>query len=243
MSTLLKSIAVGIATALCLIGSGCTTAEMKGTPLYTGEYGKRRGPAEQRVNAWPLLYYRDPALSVLWPMFELTDDHAAVRPFFSVYGLDHNNREYNVLWPLAQFDRQSRENHILPVYWSSNHFVVFPLYWHYGQPWGTNGGSDSFFPLWVLNRKGSDKLSVWALWPLVHHARDEKDGAESSMGISSLLAWPRPKQLALRLATVDERARHERQLAGADAAVFSELERQSFRARDTALGSRAIRDE
>ena len=29
---------------------------------------------------WPLVYYRDPALSVLWPIGEKTDEHFAIRP-------------------------------------------------------------------------------------------------------------------------------------------------------------------
>src|SRR5258708_36220526 len=151
MSTFLKSAGcLAGACAVCLLGSGCATAEMKGTPFYTGEYGPRRGPAEQRLNAWPLCYYREPALSVLWPLFESTDDHWAVRPLVSVYGLDRSNREYNVLWPLAQFDRQSLENRVFPVFWGDDYLVAFPLYWHFDQPWGATGGSDSLFPLWIF---------------------------------------------------------------------------------------------
>ena len=75
---------LALVPSLLLLGwlSGCTSAEMKGTPFYRGDYGKRTGPAEQRVNAWPLVYYRNPALSVLWPVLEFTDDHTAVRPIF-----------------------------------------------------------------------------------------------------------------------------------------------------------------
>ncbi len=181
MNTLLKTITIAAAAVLCLLGNGCATAEMKGTPFYTGEYSKRRGPAEQRVNGWPLLYYRAPALSVLWPVFELTDDHAAVRPLFSVYGLDESTREYNVLWPLAQFDRRKGESHVFPVFWASNHFVLFPAYWHFGHPWGTNGGTDALFPLWIVKRKDTNELGVWALWPLVHYGNNKKAGVETSM--------------------------------------------------------------
>lgn len=164
-----------------LLGGGCTSAEMKGTPFYRGEYGKRRGPAEQRVNAWPLVYYRNPALSVLWPVLEFTDDHTAIRPFFSVYGLDRTNREYNVLWPIAQFDRETGDNHIFPVFWGSEHRVAFPLYWHYGEPFGADGGWDSLFPLWVLHREQTNVFSLYTPWPLVHHWSDQAKHAQGSM--------------------------------------------------------------
>ena len=167
--------------ALLLLSSGCTTVEMKGTPFYTGEYAKRNGPAEQRVNAWPVFYYRAPALSVLWPIFEFTDDHTAVRPFFSVYGLDQTNREYNVLWPLMQFDRQTGENWIFPVFWGKDYEVVFPVYWHYGQPWGKTGGTDSLFPLWILDRNGTNHFNLFCPWPLMHWWSDARDREAGSM--------------------------------------------------------------
>ena len=62
--------ALAAAALLCLFGSGCATRAMKGTPFFTGEYEGRLGPPEDRVNLWPLLYYRDPALSFLWPIGE-----------------------------------------------------------------------------------------------------------------------------------------------------------------------------
>ncbi|HSU53326.1 MAG TPA: hypothetical protein VLT36_04635 [Candidatus Dormibacteraeota bacterium] len=164
----IKALGYCAALGLLLLAGGCSTAEMKGTPFYSGEYGKRKGPAEQRVNGWPLVYYREPALSVLWPIFEFTDDHSAVRPIFSVYGLDRGNREYNVLWPLAQFDRETRDNRIFPFFWGDDYHVLFPLYWHYDQPFGPNGGTDSLFPLWLLSRERTNDFSLFAPWPLVH---------------------------------------------------------------------------
>jgi len=166
---------------LLLLVTGCSTTAMKGTPFYTGEYSRRQGLAEERVNIWPAFYYREPALSVLWPIFELTDDHLAVRPLFSVYGLDQANHQYNVLWPLAQFDRRTDDGWTFPVFWSDSHFVFFPLYWHYGEPWGNGGGSDSLFPLWILSRKENDHLGLWSPWPLVRFWSDRQDNTGGSM--------------------------------------------------------------
>ena len=58
-----------------LVLTGCSTAAMKGTPFYTGEYPVREGPAADRVNLWPLAYYRAPALSVLWPVMDFSLGH------------------------------------------------------------------------------------------------------------------------------------------------------------------------
>ena len=167
---------------LALFGAGCATTEMKGTPFYTGEYTKRQGPAEDRINVWPLFYYRDPALSVLWPFLDFTDTHMAFRPVFSVYGLDRSNHQYNVLWPLAQFDRHTRDNRILPFFWgggtqpADDYRVGFPLYWHFGHPLNDQvGGLDALFPLWSVDRHGPNQASVFCPWPLVHFMHDGRD--------------------------------------------------------------------
>ncbi|MBN1673528.1 MAG: hypothetical protein JXR37_20955 [Kiritimatiellae bacterium] len=152
-----------IAAALC----GCASTAMKGTPFYTGEYHVRRGPVEDRVNVWPLLYYREPALSVLWPFIEKTEDHFALRPLFSVYGLHEEQHVYNVLWPLGQFDRQSGNNRVFPVFWGKDYRVVFPLYWHFGHPFGGERGYDGLIPLWSYARDERG-YSAYFPWPFVH---------------------------------------------------------------------------
>jgi len=171
-----------MAALLLLFAAGCATPEMKGTPFYTGEYSKRVGPAEDRVNAWPLFYYRNPALSVLWPLFEHTDTHMALRPVFSIYGTDRSNQQYNVLWPLAQFDTQTRDNRIIPFFWGSgarpadDYRVSFPFYWHIGHPLDDKvGGLDALFPLWSVNRHGTNSSSVYAPWPLIHFMHKGKE--------------------------------------------------------------------
>jgi hypothetical protein len=99
----LKQRTVWLFAAALLLG-GCSTPEMKGTPFYTGEYEINvPGADERRVNLWPLAYYRAPALSVLWPVFEHTEEHVAVRPLFSAYGDTTNYSEYNLLWPLLRY--------------------------------------------------------------------------------------------------------------------------------------------
>ncbi len=172
-SCLARAGSVLILLALAAGLSGCASTSLKGTPFYTGEYEKRVGPAEDRVNLWPLLYYRNPALSVLWPVFELTEDHAAVRPLFSVYRRQEERKEYNILWPLAQFDRHLANNRIFPVYWGDDYAAVFPLYWHIDTPFADKAdGVDALFPLWFYSRQRDDDYSFHLLWPLYNCKHD-----------------------------------------------------------------------
>lgn len=150
---------------LALLSSGCSTTAMKGTPFFTGEYETRTGPPEDRVNLWPLLYYSEPALSVLWPIGEYTDNRLAIRPFFSVEDLEAEKRIYNVLWPLGRFDHQHDDYRFFPVYWGDDYTVAFPLYWHFGEPFGAEkDGSDALWPLWCYFRDGHE-YSLHLAWP------------------------------------------------------------------------------
>ena len=124
---------------------------MKGTPFYSGEYDKREGPASDRVNLWPLAYYRAPALSVLWPLGEFSDDRFAIRPLFSMYRDDKNApwHEYNSLFGLFSVNTQYHSQ------------MFFPLYYYRDRP----EGDDIFLSL--LYAQGPDwtalppLLSCW----------------------------------------------------------------------------------
>ena len=178
--------------------SGCKTTAMKGTPFYSGEYKKNEGSAENRVNAWPLVYYRDPALSVLWPLMEFSPEHLAFRPIYSIEDRDTKDPIYNVLWPIARFDSGEDENRIFPVYWGDHFFNIFPLYWHKGSPL-SGTGRDALLPLWIWEKKSNgyslDLLwpfikteqttsrNYWRIWPL--YGRDKKEDS-----LSTFTLWP-----------------------------------------------------
>ncbi|MDP6524735.1 MAG: hypothetical protein QGH15_10985 [Kiritimatiellia bacterium] len=178
--------------------AGCASPQMKGTPFYSGEYKVRQGPVEDRVNIWPLLYFRDPALSVLWPLMELTEDHFALRPLCSVYGLDGDDRVVNVLWPIARFDTDAGENRIFPVYWGKNYAFVLPLYWHQRKP-QVDGVSDMLVPLWSYSKDRSG-YNTHVMWPVfnVKDRPEEKGGRVWPLGGSysrgqnsySFALWP-----------------------------------------------------
>ncbi len=172
-----------LASALLL--GGCGTPEMKGSPFYTGEYAVNVPGAEmRRLNVWPLAYYREPALSVIWPVFEHTEEHLALRPLFSAYGDTQSYWEYNVLWPLAQADTKGRDYRVFPCFWGEgtrdggikqDYQVLFPFYWHYEDE------TTALFPLWISDRGGwkdgrFTERDTWLGWPFMHYhtgAREE----------------------------------------------------------------------
>ena len=171
-----------VALALGLMGAGCSSLPLSGTPW--AQPPAKPLPATtstDRVNAWPLLYYRPPSLSILWPLMEFSDERTAVRPFFSVYGLNRTNREYNVLWPLSQFDEESGQNRALLFFWGNDYSVLFPLYWHLQQPFGQPGTFDGMPPLWTWYRD-REHSSAYFPWPIAHTARSPQE--------SGWYAWP-----------------------------------------------------
>ncbi len=188
---------------LALISAGCSTTAMKGTPFFTGEYETRQGAPEDRVNLWPLVYHREPATSVLWPIGEHTDDRLAVRPFFSIEDLDEEEKIYNVLWPLGRFDTQADEHRFFPVFWGDNRAIVFPLYWHTDDPFDKEApqGVDALWPLWCyfrddeqrslhliwpfFNTKSYEQEKGWRLWPLYGTYSNPNSGRGRSFTL-----WP-----------------------------------------------------
>ena len=156
-----------VAVALALLLSGCESPQMQGTPFYTGEYEMSWGPVEDRINLWPLVYYREPVLSILWPLVELSGDYFAFRPFLSVYGLDEGKKVYNVLWPIAQFDRRTGSSRVFPLFWGKDYKTFFPLYWHCGHPFSLSGGYDRLIPLWWFDRDRGG-YDAYLLGPFIH---------------------------------------------------------------------------
>lgn len=150
--------------------AGCMTQEMSSTPFYTGGDVKYTDKVEDRVSLWPLLYHRAPVTSVLWPLFSSADDHVAVRPLYSQY-MKHGKREYNeynVLWPIAQFDTCEDDYRVFPFFWGKDYdddpyFCLFPEIW-----WNDEfAGAFPFF--WLRDRDGRRGFSVF---PLYWHGHD-----------------------------------------------------------------------
>ena len=179
-----KPICMALAAAVL---AGCKTQEMSSTPFYTGDDVKYTDKVEDRVSLWPLLYHRAPVTSVAWPIFSSADDHVAIRPLYSQY-MKHSANEYNefnVLWPIAQFDTYRNDSRIFPFFWGKNYFVAFPAFWNtddvvavppvivdkdgdgmvvlpcFFANW--KNGFNTLFPLWWLDCGGAEgNHTFWA---------------------------------------------------------------------------------
>ncbi len=134
--------------------AGCKTQQMKTTPFYEGHDVTYTGAPEERVNLWPLAYWREPVGSVLWPMLSFSDDHFAFRPLYSRYGTEHN-----FLWPLGHYDDTHHDGHLFPVYWGENHFNVFPVVWNHDD-------FHSLFPLYFWEENDYMTLFPLAWWDI-----------------------------------------------------------------------------
>jgi len=155
--------------------SGCSLKEMKSTPFYEGGEVTYVGEASERVNLWPVAYWRNPVGSVIWPVFSFSDDHFAFRPLYSQYKQDGAKGvydEYNVLWPIAQADTYSKDYRVFPVFWGEadsggNYQAVFPLYW--------NGPRyNSLYPLWIY-RSNDDEWNFLTFGGLAGAVGTAKD--------------------------------------------------------------------
>lgn len=118
--------------AVLVAVAGCSSAAMKSTPLSLWDDPEpvAIGPAEGRVNFWPLFYYRKPALSILWPFFAMTDEEHA---FVPLYEYDRSKERLRVgsihqaLWSLADFKPQKKEWRILNTWKDEDSFFFVPL--------------------------------------------------------------------------------------------------------------------
>ncbi len=165
---------LGLFPLIGLVLSGCSTPELRGTPYYTTEMDTDAQAAKDRIPLWPIVYYKSPTLSVLWPFFEKSDEYLALRPIYSAYGLDKREKIYSFLWPLGQFDRGEKENRFFPMFWGEGYVVGFPLYWHFGHPLSAEGGIDALIPLWFYSKSGRG-YSMNILWPFINF-KDAVDG-------------------------------------------------------------------
>ena len=172
--------------------SGCQMKESSSTPFYEGNTVKYTGAVEDRVNLWPVAYWREPVGSVAWPLVSFGNDHFALRPLYSQYkksGMGEYD-EYTVLWPIAQFDTEDSDYRIFPFFWGSDYsndpyFCLFPAVWYNDEfagvfPffWSTDKSNGGFclFPLfWAETLSYRD--GFWhTLFPLYYYKSYEAEG-------------------------------------------------------------------
>ena len=175
---------------LMLLG-GCKMKEFSSSPFYEGNEVKFTGAVEDRVNLWPVAYYREPVGSLAWPLISWGDDHLALRPLYSQYKQSGSGDydEFNFFWPISQFDTRHRDYRVFPLFWGKSHsdkpyFCLFPALWWNREFAGVfpifwnnenNEGHGGFcvFPLYWAEWKKNDFL--WhTLWPFYYYESKER---------------------------------------------------------------------
>ena len=187
---------------IMLLG-GCKMKEFSSSPFYEGNEVKFTGAVEDRVNLWPVAYYREPVGSLAWPLISWGDDHLALRPFYSQYkqsGDDYD--EFNFLWPVSQFDTRHRDYRVFPLFWGKSYsdkpyFCLFPAVWWNREFAGVfpifwdnenNEGHGGFcvFPLYWAEWKKNDFLQH-KLWPIYSYkSRELSEWSGDSSEFSAL---------------------------------------------------------
>jgi len=167
---------------------GCAMKEFSSTPLYSGNEVKFTGAVEDRVNLWPLAYYREPVGSFAWPIVSWGNEHLAFRPLYSQYKQSGSGDydEFNLLWPIGQFDTRHDDYRVFPFFWGKDYgddpyFCLFPLLWWNDEfagvfPlfWSRGGGGSGFCVFPLFWSETTDLGELWnTLWPLYFYKSGE----------------------------------------------------------------------
>lgn len=174
---------------LMLLG-GCKMKEFSSSPFYEGNEVKFTGAVEDRVNLWPVAYYREPVGSLAWPLISWGDDHLALRPFYSQYKQSGSSDydEFNFFWPISQFDTKHRDYRVFPLFWGESYsdkpyFCLFPALWWNREfagvfPifWDNDDDDDGGFCVFPLCWAGWEKSGdLWnTIWPLYYYESRER---------------------------------------------------------------------
>ena len=170
------------AKAALLVGLGVTSAMTAGagslietTPFYEGDTSVYTGRIEDRVNLWPLVYYREPMFSALWPLVSVSHDHLAVRPFFSY---DRDGSETRILWPLVTLGEE--EGHVFTWCWNKHENGCLPFYYY-----SSSGDSTHW---WALPGFYYDSDGIYGWFPLFHR-NSQTNGTATTYGLCGLAGW------------------------------------------------------
>lgn len=164
--------------------------EFSSSPFYEGNEVKFTGAVEDRVNLWPVAYYREPVGSLAWPLISWGDDHLAFRPLYSQYKQSGSGDydEFNFFWPISQFDTKHRDYRVFPLFWGESYsdkpyFCLFPALWWNREfagvfPifWDNDDDDDGGFCVFPLCWAGWEKSGdLWnTIWPLYYYESRER---------------------------------------------------------------------
>ena len=174
-----------VMSGIALLG-GCKMKEFSSTPLYSGNEVKFTGAVEDRVNLWPLAYWREPVGSIAWPLVSWGDDHFAFRPVYSQYKQRGSGvyDEYNFFWPIGQFDTKDDDYRLFPFFWGRNrggdpYFCLFPGVWWINEfngvlPFFWNDNVFCAFPLFWTSLEGESMFNT--LFPLYYYNHSQDSG-------------------------------------------------------------------
>ena len=174
-----------LAFALLLL-AGCAMKEFSSTPLYCGGEVEFTGAVEDRVNLWPLAYWREPVGSIAWPLVSWGNDHLAFRPVYSQYKQRGSGvyDEYNLFWPMGQFDTNDDDYRLFPLFWGRDrggdpYFCLFPTVWWINEfngvlPFFWNDNAFCAFPLFWAKQDGESMFNT--LFPIYYYNHSQDSG-------------------------------------------------------------------
>lgn len=128
----MKNVYLALVVGVGMMLTGCSSFYMKASPFYDGPDSAYNEPAEQRVNLWPLLYNRDPALSVIWPLYTQCEDSWYAWPL-----LTWKDKNDWISLPLLTW-KDKKDFYSVPLLsWTDGEdFVSLPiLTWKHGREW------------------------------------------------------------------------------------------------------------
>ena len=178
-----------IAAVAAAMAGGCRMKEFSSSPLYfySGSEVKFTGAVEDRVNLWPLAYWREPVGSIAWPLISWGDDHLAFRPVYSQYRQRGSGvyDEYNLFWPMGQFDTNDDDYRLFPFFWGRDrsddpYFCLFPAVWWNDKfkgvlPFFWNDNVlFCAFPLFWTSLEGESMFNT--LFPLYYYNHSQDSG-------------------------------------------------------------------
>ena len=175
-----------IAAVAAAMAGGCRMKEFSSSPLYSGSEVKFTGAVEDRVNLWPLAYWREPVGSIAWPLISWGDDHLAFRPVYSQYRQRGSGvyDEYNLFWPMGQFDTNDDDYRLFPFFWGRDrsddpYFCLFPAVWWNDKfkgvlPFFWNDNVFCAFPIFWASLEGESMFNT--LFPLYYYNHSQDSG-------------------------------------------------------------------
>src|SRR5262245_29677893 len=182
-----RAVTLLIAAVLC----SCSASSMKATPIWDDDFARAEGPSEDRVNVWPLLYYRKPALSVLWPLFSSSDEGQELVPLYAYERKSKALRLFSLFpWLPAGAQLEPDYTRVLGVISDRKNdaFAVLPFYY---------GGKTGFWTPPLLRLRNGEERIDGVFAPLAVHIR-ERNAESWSLAWPLLSSWREDETRGLR---------------------------------------------